>query len=198
MLRRLCAPLALFVGRGLQISALMCALASNVQSHELQANRMTVVLRAETHLSLTYWVDYPEALRRALMPQMTLTEFAVTHSAMSIADFQKQVAKAQIKFSSQTRAALPDGQALTLAQWRWPEPARVQAMLQERAMQALTAPSAHTHAMPTEIHAEAVSTRKITAVNISAPAEFGRILMVSYKPQQTWLAPGAAPVLAKF
>jgi hypothetical protein len=185
-----------------RLSLLLAALLGSslhfANAHELPSNRMTVVLRDETHLSLTYWVDYPEALRRALMPQKTLTEFALTHSAMPAADFQKQLEKAHAKFSSQTRLTLATGKVLEMAQWRWPEAAQVQALLQQHAMQALAAPKQHAHATPLEIHAQAASPQKIEAISVATPAEFSRVLMVSYKPQQTWLMPGASSALVKF
>lgn len=181
------------------LAVLLCSASQmDAQAHELTSNRVTVVLRDETHLSLTYYVDYLQALRLALAPKSTPTEFVMLHAAMTPADFEKQLIQAQLKFTNQTRVVLPSGEALVFGRWRWPEPARLQAQLQQRAMGNLVNPGEHSHAAPHEIQAEAVSSRKIVSVSVLAPVEFGRVLMVTYKPKQTWLTPSKASAVTPF
>lgn len=51
---------------------LACALTTAAAAHELPANRVTLVLRDDNHLSLTCFIDYTTALHRALVPQRAL------------------------------------------------------------------------------------------------------------------------------
>jgi hypothetical protein len=159
---------------------------------------LSVVLRDENHLSLTYYVDYIAALHRALAPKRSMHEFVLTYSAMKPANFQKELSKAQAKFASGTRLALPTGASLAITNWQWPEPTRAQTLLQERAMQALVAAGEHPHEAALEIHAEVTSNTNIASIAVQLPEEFGKVLVVSYQPRQAWASPGAALTSIKF
>jgi hypothetical protein len=176
-------------------SSLLLAAAT---AHEIPANRLTLVLRDETHLSLTYRVDYTAALHRALAPKRTLQEFVVMYSAMKPADFQKEMVRAQTKFSSATRLALPTGEPLAITRWHWPEPLQVQALLQKRAMQDLVHGPEHEHEVALEIGADATAPRHIASVTLRLPEEFGKTMVVSYQPRQVWVEPRAAASLIRF
>ena len=76
---------------------------------------------------------------------------------------------------------------IAVTNWRWPDADRVQAMLRERAMQAVVAPGDHAHAAPVEIHAEFTSTDDIGSLAIRLPEELQRVLVVSYRPSQRWV-----------
>ena len=111
---------------------------------------------------------------------------------MKPAEFQKQLLRAQQKFKAGTTLALPSGEPLTLGHWRWPEPSHAQQLLQQRAMQSVVGAGEHAHETPFEIHAEVASARPITSVVVRLPDEFGKLLVVSYRPKQAWVAPRAA------
>lgn len=175
-----------------------CLLLTASLAHELQANRLTVVLSDETHLSLTYYVDYIAALHRALAPKRSMHEFVLTYSAMKPVNFRNELSKAQVKFVSSTRLTLPTGAPLATTNWQWPEPARAQALLQERAMQTLVAAGEHPYETELEIHAEATSNTNIVAIAVQLPEEFGKVLVVSYQPRQIWIAPAVVPTSIKF
>ena len=175
---------------------LACGLTTAAAAHELPANRVSLVLRDENHLSLTCFIDYTAALHRALAPQRALQDFVLQYSAMKPAEFQKELLRAQQKFKAGTTLALPTGQALTLSHWRWPEPSRAQQLLQQRAMQSVVGAGEHGHETPFEIHAEVASARPIASVVIRLPDEFGKLLVVSYRPRQAWVAPHASATIS--
>ena len=183
----------------LLLMALLAAMAS-AHAHELPDNRVTLVLRDATHLSLTGLIDYPAALNQALAPQQSAQEFAVRCAAMTPAEFQQGLNRAHDKFKAGILLTLPSGEALTFTHWRWPEAAGVQARLRERAMRAVVGgPEAgHLHEPPLEIHAEASAAQPLAAVRTRLPREFGPVLLVSYRPHQTWLEPQGAAVLVGF
>lgn len=172
--------------------------ATGAIAHELQANRLTMVLRERNHLSLTFYVDFGDALHRILAPKRPFQEFVLVHAAMKPQDFEKELLRAQVKIQAETRLTPADGRDVAITQWTWPEPARVQAALQERAMQAVVAPADHAHGAPAEIRAEAAAARDIDALAVRLPEAFGQVLIVSYRPAQAWAAPGAAPVTIRF
>jgi hypothetical protein len=188
--------------------AVLC-MASVSSAHELPANRLTLVMRDTHHVTLTYHVDYVEALHQALAPQRAAGEFVLIWAAMPAPEFQKEQARAHAKFSKGTQLNLQNGQALTLTNWQWPSAVRAQTLLQQRAMQAVVGGGGSDHAhkaandaspgsAPFEMRAEATSTRRINAIAIRLPAELGNVLVVSYQPKQAWLRRGSAATAIKF
>ena len=180
-------------------------LAKSSWSHELPANRLTLVMRDATHVSLTFYIDYPSALHRALAPQQTLQQFELMASAMPPAEFQKALLKAQAKFSAGTQLTLrrknksaAEATPLTVTHWQWPDAKSAQVLLRQRAMHSLVGAAEHPMETPFEIRAEATSTGAITSLEVRLPEEMSKVLVVSYRPQQVWFEPSRAGVLVKF
>jgi hypothetical protein len=157
-------------------------------------NRATLVLRDDRHVSVTLYLNYLEALHRALAPGRTSQEFVLRFAAMPLAQLQTALNQAHRRFENATRLSHSSGGTIALSNWTWPDATRVQSLLQQQAMQTVVAPDAHVHEQPTEVRADAIATSSISAAHIRFPAEFERVLVVSYKPHQVWASPaGASP-----
>lgn len=173
-------------------------LAVSAGAHELSENRATLVLRDKTHLAVTVYVNYAEVLHLALAPQRPLPEFLAVYAAMKPADLQKQLLRVQVKFQTATRLYLASGTEIALANWVWPDAAQVQTLLQQTIMRAIAGPNAHTHEDPLEIHADAVASAEIQSVRIRFPDEFGKVLVVAYRPTQLWVEPNTLSPAIRF
>jgi hypothetical protein len=160
--------------------ALSCATA-----HELQDNRATLVLRDRTHVSVTLYIAYTEALHQALAPQRPLPEFLFLYSTVPLAELEKDLARAHAKFQSATRMVTGDSVPVPLSNWVWPNASQVQSLLRQRVMASIAAPDGHIHEEPVEIHADANATREITSIQVQFPDEFQSVLVVAYRPTQT-------------
>ncbi len=156
-------------------------------AHEIQDNRATLVLRDKTHLSLSLYIAYADALHLALAPQRPMSEFMVAYSAMKPELLQKELARAQAKFEAETRLYLASGKEVPLSKWVWPEAKQVQAMLQQRLMQAMVDPAGHAHDEPLEILADANAQEDVTAVRVQFPGDFQKVLVVWYRASQLWV-----------
>ncbi len=157
--------------------------------HELTDNRATLVLRDQTHVSVTMYLNYTDALHRVLAPQRTMTEFVVAYSTMPRPALRVGLQKAQTRFIAQLRLASASGGDVVLRNWSWPDAAAVRDMLQQQMMQAVVAPEDHAHQPPKEIHVDANASLPIAAMTARFPMEFQRVLVVSYKPSQVWVDP---------
>lgn len=169
------------------IALLICA---TLSAHELSENRATLVLRDKTHVSVTLYVSYPEALHLALAPKQPFQEFLLTYSSISQNEFQKELLRAQSKFQAGVKMYALSGDELTLSNWIWPDARQVQALLQQRVMQAIADPGGHTHEPPAEIHADGNAKAEVMSLRAKFPPEFQRVLVVSYRPNQLWVEPG--------
>ena len=158
-------------------------------AHELQENRATLVLRDKTHISVTLYIAYSDALYQALMPQRPFAAFLLIYSAMKPEDLEKELRRAQSKFQSATRMYLSPGpgREITITNWVWPDVKQVQTMLQQRIMAAMVDPKGHAHDSPIEIRADANAPHEIVSVTVKFPEEFRKVLVVSYRPNQLWV-----------
>lgn len=178
------------------ISALI-TLATSLPAHEIETNRLTLVLRDRNHLSLSYFIDYPGALHRALAPSRPFSEFILTHSAMAPAEFQKAVSRAHERLQAGTTLGLVSGK-LVITGWKWPSAERAQGLLREIAMAAIVAPSDHAHLPPLEVRAEAVASQSIDALDVRLPRELQEVVVVSYRPKQVVAKPDGKPARVRF
>ena len=161
----------------------------SVSAHELSENRATLVQRDASHVSVTLFIALPEALHQTLAPERSFQEFVLTYASMPQASFQNALLKAERQLQSELVFKAKNGQPFTLDGWVWPELARVQTALQDRAMQALVAPGDHAHALALEIRVELRSAKPITSFQVQFPSAFKRVMAVSYRPKQVWVEP---------
>jgi len=186
-------------GASLALAGLSFWLATtSVSAHELAQNRATLVLRDNTHLTITVYVGLPEFLFRTLATGKPFGAFLVEYSALDPATFRRELLRAQSRVEKGTHLFLEDGRPLLLARWQWPEPAAAQAMLRERVMQETVGGETASHGEPAEIRAEAVAQRDIPSVSIQFPAELQQVLVVAYRPHQAWVAAGARSARIEF
>jgi len=183
------------------------AIAPTVNAHELQANRATLVLRDERHISLSLFIDYVDALHESLAPDRPMQAFLAQSSAMTPADWQALLVRTQLQWSRQIELSAiepgraPAGRSMTplpLRNWVWPDAPRVQRLLQERLMQGLVVPAGHVHQEPVEIRAEATAPRSVSEARLTLSKDFGRVLVVWYRPRQIWVDPGVASGAIRF
>jgi hypothetical protein len=186
------------IGKICLLALLIIASITTSQAHELPSNRLSLVLRDDTHIALTYLLDYTKVLHQTMEPQRPIAEFAIAYSTMPPADFQKALRKAELKMSSATKISLQNGEQLMLTNWRWPEAGKVQALLQQRVMHAVVAANTHQHEPAVEVQADATSNQKIASVFVALPESMGSVLVVSSKPKQKLVAANSPKAQIKF
>ncbi len=177
---------------------LLAALAPIAAAHDLADNRAQLVLRDKTHLTVTFYIAYPDALQLALSPKRSPQEFLVTYSAMRVEDLQKELLRAQAKFQAGTHIYIGPGQELVLTNWVRPQASQVRTLLQQRLMQALVDPKNYGHDTPLEMHAEGIAPREVTSVQVQFPEEFQKVLVVAFRPTQLWTEPKSISPSIKF
>jgi hypothetical protein len=194
--------LNMFVARILLLNLVALLSITLAYGHELPENRVTMVLRDETHVSLTFYVDYPDVLYQVLAPKKSHREFLLAYSAMTPEDFRQKILLAQAKLQAETRVTLNGGKEVVITGWVWPAAARIQALIQHEVMESMVGAvanaNAHTHEASSEIHANITHNKPIKDASIQFAEAFGKILLVTYRPKQTWVAPKQASSLIKF
>ncbi len=167
-------------------------------AHELPENRATLVLRDQTHLSLTLHVDLVLAAHQALAPRQGLREFLLVCAALSPDEFHKLMQRAQTMLEAETRATLNGGSAAKITGWVWPKSEKIKASIQQHVMGFIVGTSNHTHEAPFEIRAHIMHDKPITESKVQFADAFGRVLLVWYRPKQLWLTPKQTSPAIKF
>lgn len=158
-------------------------------AHEISDNRATLVLRDHNHVSLTLYVDLINVLHQILSPTASLAEFVLIHAAMAPDEFNAALVKAEAHMEAQLTLVDDANGRLSLDAWQWPTAAAVHSSLRELSMQTIVAPTDHTHLAPSEIHADFRAIGAVTTLRARFPEELGRVLVVSYRPNQIWAMP---------
>lgn len=169
----------------------LACLVQATQGHELAENRATLILRDKSHLSITLYINYTDALYRALAATEKYEAFLVKYASLAPEEFQRELQRAQARFQKATHILLKDGNELPLSNWQWPPATQVQSTLRVLMMQAMVDAAAHSHAQPLEIHAEANAGHELRALTTQFPPEFQRVLVVYYQPGQVWVEAGS-------
>lgn len=179
-----------------RLAALLCLLAAMTAAgaHELPDNRATLVLRDGTHLSMTLFVDYAKALQQALAPKKNRQEFLMLYAAMAPRQFEEELGRVQARFEAAVRVALPSGGQAALQRWSWPGALAVQQSIREQLMRTMVAEREHEHASLSEIRAEAQLQGDVRSMRMQFPPEFGRVMVVSYRPNQVWVEAGKGDI----
>ncbi|MBB5204765.1 hypothetical protein HNQ51_002079 [Inhella inkyongensis] len=160
-------------------------------AHELQDDRLTLVLRESRHLSLSLRLDYPALLQRALAPQRPEAETVLALSTLDAAQLQAALRPVQQRIEQGLRLQLGPT-ALALQQWQWPRVEQVQALLRRAAMQQVLGEHAHEDES-LEVRAQALAPRPVAGLQLQLPPLLPQLVVVSYQPQQQTLKHPAAP-----
>lgn len=176
----------------------LAALALCASAHEATDNRATLVLREPTHLMVTLYLGYGDALHRTLAPQQPMLDFLAAHASMPAEEFARVSATAQTRWQSGFALRSAQDKPLGDTAWAWPKPAEVQQLLRMRLMQSLADPGRAAHEEPTEVRAELRSTKAIASLKVAFPPEFQKVIVVSYRPSQVSLEPGKPAALVQF
>ncbi len=179
------------------VICLLGLFAATAAAHELEENRATLILRDRSHLSVTFYLSYPEVLWRTLAPERPFAAFLFTWSGMSASDLEKELRRAQARFESSTHMIV-GGREVALSRWTWPDIANVQTLLQRRIAQMIADPGAHTHEAPVEVHADLVAPQEIVAVRAQLPEEWQTVLVVWFRPGQQWVEGKAVSAEMRF
>ena len=166
-------------------------------AHELSGNRATLVLRDNSHLTLTLYVGFPELLFQALGSGKAFGPFLLEYSTMAPERFAQELRRSRAAVERGTRVYLQDGREHALTRWSWPDATTAQATLRDRVMREAVAGGDDHHGEPTEVRAEAIATREVRTVAIEFPAMLQRVLVVAYRPTQAWVDAGTrSPAIA--
>ena len=168
-----------------------------VLAHELPDDRVTIVQREPTHLSITFYVDEVGLLHRLIAPKSSRSEFLLACAGAQPEQLRLRVQRAQASFERELQL-LAGGQTLAIAPLHWPLVNDTLRRLQDGAMATITTGSDHDRVQPVEITTDALSSTAFESVTFMTPPSLPKLLIVSYRPTQHRPTPESRAVVIDF
>jgi hypothetical protein len=155
------------------------------QSHELQENRASLVLRNERQISVTFYLNLTELLHKTLMPKQDRFEHTAKLAAMNEADFSKQYGDVKKLIESSVLFNATPGKKINVREWQWPEPKVAQKNIRELTMQSVVSSGQHFHENPIEVRLQIQSDESIDPLMLELPVSMKPMTLVASRPKQT-------------
>lgn len=166
-------------------------------THELPDDRVTIVQREPTHLSITFYVDEVGLLQRLIAPSSSRAEFLLACVGTPPDQFRQRLQRAQTSFERELKL-LAGGQTLAIAPLHWPPMNDTLRRLQDGAMATITTGSDHDRIQPVEITTDALSSTAFESVTFITPPSLPNLLVVAYRPIQHRPTPETRAVVIDF
>lgn len=158
-------------------------------THELPDDRVTIVQREPTHLSITFYVDEVGLLQRIMAPKSSRAEFLLACAAMPQDALERRLVTARESFTAQLALRSGAGKSLMLTKGHWPALSDTRKRLTDSAMATIATGSDHEHSAPIEIGFDAIGDAPIETVTFVTPVSLPELVVVSYKPLQRRVSP---------
>jgi hypothetical protein len=155
-------------------------------AHELEANRVTLILRDDIHLNIVFRINYLAYLHQKYAHEITFNEFILRFAGMKEEDFDKLCTQAEQQFSIDTKIETRSGEQLQLDHWKWPSHTKALSRLRDYAMQLIIEPDAHIDIEFSEIQAQGVKLNGLKNSRFRLPSHLGNTLVVHYTAHQQW------------
>lgn len=167
--------------------ALSLPIFSPCMAHELKENRASLILRNETTLFVTLYLDMPDALHKALAPERDAFEFMGYMSSLNNEDFSKQWLLAIRKLENGIHINAGSGESFKVTGINWGEPHTAQKLFQETIMRSVVEKNRHLHSEPYEVKFQINAKSPITSLNIEMPAALRPLTIVTNRIRQSRL-----------
>ena len=155
-----------------------------VEAHELESDRLTLVLRQDRLIDFTWRGDLPAALHRMLSPQEPYAEFLTRLAASLPPEVDRLLDQARQRWAREwVLTPEPSGKG-QWQRWEWPRASQLQAAAQAQLMQRVT--GAHEHPQPQSVTAQwLAATGPVQSLKVSVPPALRPLTVVSYRPRQS-------------
>ena len=159
---------------------------SYVTAHDINSNKITLIMREKTHVSLIMSINLLKAMNLILAPQIKYADFILTFSNMDPKLFQKEYEKTKIKISSGIILLSKDQNKLPTREWKWPLASVLQSQCQVFVMELMTGNHDHSKEPILEVSTEIIDKTDKSSIQIQVLKEIQPVLLISYKPVTNW------------
>lgn len=157
-----------------------------LRAHDINSNKITLIMREKSHVSLIMSVNILKAMNQFLAPHTKYSDFVLAYSNMDTRQFQKEYEKTKDKITFGILVSSSEQSKLTIRDWRWPQSSAVQKQFQDYVMELMTGNHDHTKEPLLEVFAEIIDKVDKTKIQVQVPKEIQPILFISYKPTTIW------------
>ena len=158
----------------------------NVDSHEINSNKISLIMREKNHISMILNLNLLKAMNQVVSPQTKYGDFVLSFSNIDPKTFQREYEKTKYKIISGITIYSKDQTKLNIKEWKWPDPKVVQSQFQVYVMELVTGSHDHNKDPISEITAEIIEKKEQTNIQIQVLKEIQPVLFISYRPSTSW------------
>ena len=159
---------------------------NSARAHEVQGNRITVVVRDGHAIDIVLRLDMLGTLQHMMAPDSQPQEFLVAVVAQGPDALES--ALGQLRESVEHELLLKSrGAVLPIQQWQWPTAVDIHAALRQQFMSGMVATEAVADVVPLEVHATASDLLPVERLSLAIPALAKPAVVVWYEPKQAIL-----------
>lgn len=155
-----------------------------VAAHELESDRLTLVLRQDRLIEFTWRGDLPAALHRMLSPQEPYAEFLTRLAASPPPEVNRLIGQARQQWAREWVLTADPPIKGQWQRWDWPNAKQVQAAAQALLMQRLS--GAHEHPAGMGVQAQWLAASGVVqSIKVQVPPALRPLTVVSYRTRQS-------------
>lgn len=167
-------------------------------AHELDENRASIVLRNETNISVTLYINIFDALHKTLAPQRDSFEFIGYLASLNETDFSKQWVLATHKLEQKIHVRLLSGEILKVSTTNWGAPQAVHKLFKEITMRSIIEKNRHLHSEPYEVKFQINANKPTNTLKVEIPEVLRPMTIVSNRIKQSRISSDRENAIIEF
>jgi hypothetical protein len=160
--------------------------ATMANAHEVASTRINLVQRDSSHVSATFYVS-PQNFFEPVVDAHIATPTMYVHLASLDDDaFAVLYTNAQTLYKNKISFKLTKSKPTQLSDWQFASWQSVKRQIQLDLAKQLVNSNAHAHMEPVQFSAQLTGNSELSVVQPKLPLHWGKVLVVTSKPQQRW------------
>lgn len=173
----------------------LVSLLETTSAHDINSNKITLIMREKTHISVVMSINLLKAMNQAIAPETKYADFVLSLSNMDPKTFQKEYERTKAKIASGLYITSKDQNRSFIRDWKWPSPIVLQNQFQVYVMELVTGTHDHNKEPIVEITGEFIDKTDKSKFLIQVSKEIQPALLISYRPLTNWSSENKAIVI---
>ncbi len=158
-----------------------------VAAHEIESTRISLIQREPGYVSASFYVTSIAFFKPILEGAVTDQAFEVHMATLDDDAFAALYQKCQMYYKQKISFQSAQDKNVLISNWQFPHWQAIKKNLQLVLAQQLVNPNAHEHLEPVQFNMQLTSSSDLSSLRLAVPKQWGKVMVISSKPQQRWI-----------